>query len=658
MRISLAIRSTAALLLILPFVAHFGFGQDEPSDTSRIAIPTEMLPKADSAKPLPTTAKPKVSLNFFNLDDSIDVYFLPERFNLADDMTRSFGHDAGDFFKFCPSHLILADQLTPYRKTVSPFALPGNRLNYILDNRALNPLEHIPEPDNQVDLDDIPDASAQKIYNIEGPLGLVFGADNGTSSLVMKSLRQDSTVPVSRMVVDKGANGYANTKGIFAGHSESGQSFRAALEYRKALTDDRYFGDDAYHQWGEIYYPLKHNYRVELTGRLYHRTGNYVVRPDTAIFPFDRFRRDRDLNAGLSWQFHTTDHLNVSFRHQRSEARFGAGAYSTYNRDLDLFDNGGAVAYETRLGNIGIKTDFSISRQELHDAGTVHRRWLGSADIKLLQAGKEGAVLEYFRIEKAAGDKAAPSALIQFMRNSDKSFFSAAIGYSAKIPRLYEKYLTSQKINLLNANTSDYIEFGDSLLHLERQLTANVTAGIGKNGSDLVFSVTGGKIWNGIDWIQGIYQDSSGLILRSFSSDNHDINFLTASGRKKIAIGKSVFISGGASYHYIKVGDDTDPPYSPDFQGFTNLELYHYIFKLDLHLYAYVEMLYAGRYHGPLDKELGEKPEINMKLSFRIKKFRFYYIFQNLPGIEYMNREGYLIQGRLNYYGITWDFLD
>ncbi|SYZ73113.1 hypothetical protein TRIP_C21228 [Candidatus Zixiibacteriota bacterium] len=656
MKMRASIKSLFLITYILTIFAGYGFGQGEPSDTAQI-IPTELLPKSDSVRQLPTPPKRPVPITYLEIDDTIAAHFLPERFELADEMTRSFGHDAGDFMKFCPSNFIVDYQLTPYRKTVSPFDLPGNRMNYILDNLTLNPLEHLLEPDNQIDADDIPDASAKRIYNIEGPLGLVFGADNATSSLIMRSIRQDSTVPVSRMVVDKGGKSFANTKGIFAGRSEGGASFRAALEYRKAEVYSGGYSDDAYHQWGELLYPIRNKIRMEFTGRLYHRTGDYYAHPIIYRPSYDRFRRDRDLNAGTSLQLGRTDHLNFHFRHQRSEARLGRLG-SSYYRSLDLLDNSGTLSYEALFGTFGLKTAFSAGHQEFHDGGTIHKRWRSVADLKLFQGQKHGGLLAYFRAEKVTGFEILPSGLIQFLDSRESGLLSASIGYSSKFPRQYEIYLTPLKTNLVNANTNDYIEFGDSLLLPEKQLTGNITVSLGKVESDLTLSATGGKVWDGIDWMRSIYHDSSGLTLNSYITGNHDINFLTVSARKKIAMGKTIHWSGGASYHYIKVGNDTDPPYSPDYQGFAGLELYHYILTLDLHLYAYIEALYSSRYHGTLGMDMGEKSQINLKLSFRIKKFRFYYIFQDLQGIEYQSREQYRIVGRLNSYGITWDFLD
>ena len=324
-----------AVLLILVFLLAgvTVSGQGTPGDSAQV-LPKEEIPKVDTAKHAPPP-KPKIVPVYYSFDDSVAAYFLPPRLNLADDLTRSFQHDPGDFFRFSPSFLTLEEQLTPYRKTISPFDLPGNRLNYILDSRALHPLEHLPEPDNKVDLDDIPASPVQNIYNINGPLGLVFGADNTASSLIMQSRMPDGPVPISKVVVDKGGSGYANTKALLAGRSAGSQSLRAALEYRKALTDNQYFSDDGSHQWGELIHPVGQRLRVDLNGRMYGRQGIYSVRPDvSAIFNPDRYRSDRDYNAALNYRLKQSNKLQVSLRHQTSQSRLSTGLSARYHAVL------------------------------------------------------------------------------------------------------------------------------------------------------------------------------------------------------------------------------------------------------------------------------------------------------------------------------------
>ena len=99
-------------------------------------------------------------------------------------------------------------------------------------------------------------------------------------------------------------------------------------------------------------------------------------------------------------------------------------------------------------------------------------------------------------------------------------------------------------------------------------------------------------------------------------------------------------------------------PYLPDYQLFSGLELHVYWRQRLLHLYAYGEIVYSGGYDGYVQTGLGNDPVANVKISFRIKKFRMHYVVQNALNREYTSRDYITFPGRYNYYGITWNFGD
>jgi hypothetical protein len=591
---------------------------------------------------------------FFSLDDSLAARFLIGRFNLRQQAERSFGHDAGDFFRSSPAHFIIEDRQTPFRKTVSPFGLPGNRINAMLDSRALNPLEHLPEPDNQIDFDDIPDAPANEVYAFEGPLGLAFGGENTLSSLIMIPPRADSGPAESRLVVQKGAYGYANTKAVLSEHLKKGRSLKAALEYRKAAGDISYAKDDAYHQWGEVKYPLRKNIRLNLMGRLYNRTGDYVVQPYVGGMGLTRFRRDRDLSAGLEISHSAREKSSIEFRHQRSESNVNSiGAQ--YNRNLDVFDNRLIFSHDLKVAGLGIKTGIAVSQERYYDGAIHFKRHRGLFDMKFLAGDSGLAFLSYMKVEKVGGFNIAPTGALILARNLPSLYFAASVGYSTKLPRQYELDLTPRMDRIIDPSNLDYFESGNPSLNPEKQLCGNLTVSLGKVNSDFTLSLAGGKIFDGIDW-QRSRLDSGGFALNSFRTGNEDIIFGNISAIQRITLGGNIFWSGGASYRYVEVDKNSTPPYSPDYQGFSCLELQYYVRPLEIGLYSYIEVVYTGPYYGFNGTKLGEKPVINLKLSFQMKRFRFFYIFQDIPSLEYASRENYTIEGRFNFYGFTWDF--
>jgi hypothetical protein len=598
----------------------------------------------------------KQALQFYNSTDTLLCRFLIRRLSLADEPNRSFQHDAADYLRLRPSNFIKEEQCTPYRKTVAPFAINGNRINAIYNNRTLNPLEHIPQPDNQIDFNDIPTAAVANIYNIEGPLGLAFGAENTTSSLIMTPFRPETTRAESRLVVDKGDYGYSNTKALFAHRTIGGQSIRAGIEYRRADGAAYYQDDDSYHQWGELIYPLGDRIRVNLNGRLYRRRGTYNLLPDISGFTLARSRRDRDLSASIAYYHSPSASSSIEFRHQRSESNLDEYTYQ-YKRRIDNLDNSLRLNHDRKWGEADIRSTMSIAQEEYNDSSTKMRRLRGSIDTRYLRGNEEKSLFSYLRIEKVENFAPGIATALGYLINRPEYYLLISAGYTTKFPRQYELYLKPQTTNILAGGNPDYYESGDSALKAEKQITASISSGYGRVGNEVLVSVTGGHIHNGIDWYSK-NMNYSGVNLTAWQAGNANFDFLTVSAQKNISFGNRLHWSGKGSYHYINYTDDIKESYYPDYQLFSNLELYHYWGKLDIHLYGYGEIIYSGPYYGVDLTPLGEQPIINLKLSFRIKSFRFHYVFQNILNRRYQWREYYTIPGGFNYYGFVWNFLD
>ncbi|MBN2226249.1 MAG: hypothetical protein JW763_02680 [candidate division Zixibacteria bacterium] len=639
-----------------------------PADSGNLstqeAIPTDSseLPNdywdrvAGEYQPTDTISKTRrPPLVAYDFGQALHTAFLTQHYDVLADVRRSFFHDAGDFLKFNPSNLVIYYQNTPMRTVVVPYGLPGDRVDVILDQRALHPIAHEIEPDNRRDFNDIPTAVTNEAYNIEGPLGLAFGGNGTVSSLVMFPLTPDTTQAVSGMAVDKGSFGYAYTRGRFAHRNERGRQMRFAAGYRKANGAFRNLDDDAYHQWGDFRQPLTERLWLNLSGRLYRRDGAYLPQADVSLFDLDRFRRDRDLSAALALHHDVTSKTTVSFRHERSETKLEQSS-EPYYRNLDIFTNGLILTHERQAGNFGVRLRVSGVQEKFEDKNLVeNKRHRGMVDAAVLSGDTASALTMYARAEKVGGYDPAPTAMAAYIKRGPSWCFSASVGYCTRFPRQYELDLVERIAPIYDNDEYDYYEIGNPQLKPEKQIGGNVTFGLGKPGSDVTVSLTGGKIFDGIDWRRF---DTLGLETGGFRPVNHDLEYANATIRKRLHLGSFVTWSGGGSYRYLEIADDDDPPYAPEYQGFTGLELYYYVSKLELHLYAYGELLYSGPYTGCNGDKLGEDPILNLKLSFRIKQFRFFYIFQDLPSIEYRLREDQTILGRYNYYGITWDFLD
>jgi len=604
-------------------------------------------------------------VSFFSADDSVNIYLLSRRLGYSDEMYRSFFRDAADLIRYNPSNFVIEYQNTPFRKTLSPFTLPGNRMNVVLNNRVLHPVEHLYEPDNMIDFNDIPTAPVGEVYNIEGPLGMVYGADNGTSSIILMPVEPDSLIAESKMHVDKGSFGHAYTKASFANRYQSGQLIRAAVGYRKADGAYYNFDDDEYHQWGEIIYPINNRTRLNFNGRIYRRNGTYNVNPDNpyiGTFYMDRFRRDRDLAAGLDYAISDNQKSSVEFSHQRSESSLDR-ASGTYNRKLDIIENSMKFSQEGRFKDYDFKTQVIFKQEKFSEQDKVVRH-RGLFDARLLYTQGVSSWMLYLKADKVVGYEPAPSGMLYYVVNKKKMYLSGSVGYSTKFPSLYELNLSRRIFRIYSSTQADYFESGNKNLQPEKQFTGNITFGWGNEGDDLLLSVTGGKIFDGIDWVRtDSIPDDTGIvwssrILGTYRAENRDIEFVNVTARQKLSWKKFLNWSGGASYHYVRIDGSTDLPYSPDYQFYTNLGLHIYLRKFDLHLYGFGEAIYQQPYKGFFGTEIGDNITLNARLSFRVKRFTFFYIFQNIQANVYELREDYVFPGRYLTYGVNWEFLD
>jgi hypothetical protein len=440
---------------------------------------------------------------------------------------------------------------------------------------------------------------------------------------------------------------------------------RLALGYRKADGAFSYFDDDEYHQWGEIIYPINNHTRLNLNGRLYHRSGTFDVDPDNpyvGTFYMNRFRRDRDLSAGLDYASNDNQKSSVEFHHQRSEASLNRSS-GTYRRNFDIFDNSLLFSREGKLGDYFFKSRLIFIQEKYRESEKIVRH-RGLIDTRLQYTHGASSLLFYVKADKVVGFEPAPSGMLYYALNKKIFYLSSSVGYSTKFPSLYELHLSHRIFRIFNNTEADYYEAGNLNLLPEKQLIGNFAFGLGKNGNDFLLSVTGGKIFDGIDWQRSdSLPDDTGInwssrFLGAFRAENQDIEFANVTARQRLSWRNFLYWSGGASYRYVRIDGTTDLEYSPDYQFFTNLDLHIYIRKLDLHLYGYGEAIYQQKYKGYFGSEIGDNITLNTKLSFRVKKFTFFYIIQNIQGNVYEFREDYVIPGRYLTYGVNWEFLN
>ncbi|MDD5426763.1 MAG: TonB-dependent receptor plug domain-containing protein [candidate division Zixibacteria bacterium] len=587
----------------------------------------------------------------FSYFDSLKVYFTSPRLNLRSQIDRSFYHDAGDYFRFDPGYFVLESQNTPVRKTVQPFGMTGDRLNILVNGHQLKPFEHVPEPDGLIDLNDIPTALDHEVYILPGPAGALLGGEQMVATLLTFPEKKDTVETKSTFLVDKGTFGYSYARGRFSKKFVRGRTIDMSIGYRNA--DGAFYGsgDDAYHYYGDFYFPFRETYGLKVTGQLYRRTGNLWYRPELGGGYIERDRFDRTARLSLfSMNEPRTRKFEIAYEHNRQ----GSDINRYYRGRFNLTGHALTATREWVRDNYLFKTVLSGNYQEYDDGYDKFRRYYASTAFNIARLAKGWRYAFQAGARQVEEFGLLPFAAGLFFRDSDRWLFMFSGGFNNRAPSLMELNLRRQAVSLYRQFTGDYTDEGNKGLLTEKQLVGNATLQWGSTDNNLGLSVTGGRIFDGIDWH---YTLSSDKISLAFKPVNGDINFVNTTLSAKMRLKDFICFYGGAAYHFLDYDKFEDRAYTPEYQAFSGMELHLFWSRKLIDLFAYGEMVYVGPYDGYVQRDIGNVV-LNAKLSFRMGSFRFHYVIQNVVATQYNARDFYVFLGRYGYYGFTWDFID
>jgi len=586
----------------------------------------------------------------FSYFDSLAAYYVSPRWNLREDVDRSFYHDAGDYFRSEPGFFVLEPQVTPMRKTVQPYGLSGDRLGLIQDGRSVRPFEHVVEPDGSVDMNDLSTALDHTVAVIAGPAGMVFGADHSVASLLTLPQKPDSTNPRSCFLVDKGDYSFSHARGRYSKNFLDGRYIDMSIGYRKSDGTIMGRADNAYHYTGDFLIPLNKNWAVEADGQLYTREGDYPVLSPVATTRLERYRFDRAAHVMTSRQNEKSDARYLfGYRHLRQ----GSDLKKAYNANLDQTGHGLHIGREWLSGTTIFQAGFEGDHLEYNSWYAKHTRLTGSAYLSLARLTRPWGMAATAKLVHVEDFGLLPAVAALLRKETERSLYSFSVGYSERAPHLNELYLPLDNAKLYGGSSFDYADSGNSHLISEKMLQGAVEVSLGRPDNSLTVSSTGGKIWDGIDWLPQMSGSK-----RVFTPTNGDINWSNASVTGRLRLADFLRFKGGGSYHYLDYETGDQKAYTPEYQAFSGMELHLYWRQKLIDFWAYGEMVYVGPYDGFRQADLGNVAVVNVKLSFRMGNFRFHWISQNSLSQEYYPRDYWKIVNYAVYYGFTWDFFD
>jgi hypothetical protein len=389
---------------------------------------------------------------------------------------------------------------------------------------------------------------------------------------------------------------------------------------------------------------------VRFNGRLYDRRGPYLVRPGLGGSGVNRDRFDR--SADVLFLSHNVTHTRkneLGYSHRR-QASHSTGIYRA---TLNLTGHGLHLAREWAWSTTVLRASLKADYLKFDNWHEQHVRHSGTARLSIARLSRPTGVAIDLKQTYVEGYRWLPSAAAMLRRETEKSYLMLSGSYSERAPSLLEMYLPYQEADLYDPDDGRYADGGYTNLVSEKMLTGAVEIGLGPKGQGLMLSAVGGRIRDGIDWLRR-YRES----LEFYSPANGDIDFASVTGSARLELSDYLRFKGGGSYHYIDYELVADPAYSPEYQFFSGMELHLLWAQKLIDLWAYGEVVYASRYHGHVQWDMGERIITNVKLSFRMGHFRFHFVSQNALSMLHYPKDGWQNPGRYTTYGFTWDFID
>ncbi|MEW6051075.1 MAG: hypothetical protein AB1644_08470 [Candidatus Zixiibacteriota bacterium] len=661
----------ARLLILLSLLALATPGVAQTGDSARVVGP-DTLPPVDSAQVVDTLSEAQkaqlrfeeryrslkaqetprpVPLSFF---DSAIVYFATSRLNCRDQIERSYRYNAGDYARFDPAMVVFNRQPAPLRETVQPFGLSGSRMSVLSNGTAIHPFEHVVEPDGLIDFNDLPMTLDDEVYFVLGGLGNLFGDAQPIATMITRPQPRADNNTHSAFLVDKGRDGLSNARGRYSKWFGSGKRIDMSVAYRQG-TGIVYAGNDkSYNYDGNFLLPLGARSSMRVAGHLYDRRGSLPIWPDSGYQYIARHRFDRSVD--LAYQRSNSSATAVSeigYRHLRQ----GTGLSVVYNGQFNQTGHGMFATRTWIRGTTLGQLEIDASHLEYDNGHSTYGRWSGTATARLahLDGRSRWAIVLGQKYVEAI--RLLPTATAVWLRETERLLLVASLGYNEREPSLHELHSPLRLGYIYSAGAYNYADSGNAALDPERQLVGSITAEIGPADQSFRVSVTGGKLFDGIDWDNRPANVQNNLV-RLFTPYNGDVDFVTVSGLQKVHLADLIRFSAGGSYHYVSYAEVPAPAYTPEYQAFSGLEIHLPWKRKLLDLFGYGELMYVGPYDGYVKTGLGDRVVVNGKLSFTMGRFRFHYIFQNLFQTAVESREYFTDAARFQSWGFVWNFLN
>ena len=590
--------------------------------------------------------------------DSLAQYFIPawQTFDIQD--IDLYPRNAAGFVYNSASYFSQEYYETPGRTTVTPFGLPGGQLQVSSGNNLLRPYDRTIPVDGMIDYNDIATGDIARAGLIEGPLSTYIASDGATGLLYLEPFAVPDGPATSQFIVERGAFGYAYTRGRFARkfNEKLGMSF--STDYRNGDGFRLNTDDNAYYVKSRVALKPHRKLTLDVFINVYRRAGSFPVMPDSGGFVYNRFRRDQQLIVSATRQEFFGGQLTGTFDYQSSRSDYTS--YSTpffrnikprfYNFDLSYLKQTEGSVYEIAIA-VG-KDKYTINQAEL-------KRETAALTFSALRGAAGGKLFAVARIKNSDLDHPGYDVALGFSRAITERLKSIiSLGHTTTMPDPVERYAPARVgiIGSVGSLSQQFMERGNPGLQPARALTGNATIVYGFAKGEFALSVNGGQMTD------AIYYDrrfKSPYPAGEVYAANDDHKFIDANVSARLNDIGPFFAVASATLRKI----DSDrygnrPPYSPRWQTYGQMGLKHYVSKYDIYVRAFGDITY---YERPLSyqlEELNTAAMITWGVNASMQSFTFYYQMHNALNQYNDTPEGYGYTGWYYSWGINWKFLD
>lgn len=666
-RFSLSLISIMIMMIVAPAYGTAMLSDSTLNPTDSLSIsdtisvnPNDSLFPAENFEIDSLTDKPipEKYIPASKIVDSLNNYFVRRWHNFDVLDSDLYPRDAAGFLKSEASYYQLSYHETPLRSTVSPFGLPGQQL-YVTDGSVpFMPFDRTVPPDGMLDYSDFSTGDIDRAGIIEGPLASFNSFNAEISTLSMEPFAIPGGEAESQFTIERGAFGYAYTRGRLARMFGDRLGVAFSTDYRNGDGYNPDANDNSYYVKMRVVNHLMSKTDMESSIHVYRRSGSFPVMPNAGGNSFNRFRRDNKVSLNITRHEFLGGQLTGNFNYQSSLSKYSSFSSSIF-RSIKPDYYSSQIGF-TKIHGTGIfylsvrggKNKFDINQQYLSQ----NYGMVTIADYRSFLGGKQFIFARFKNSEK---DHPAVEGAIGWAHDLSQSLKTLiSFGYLTRFPTLDERYADyrSGSIGSLGYLAGQYSERGNAGLQKEEKLVGNASIQIRKRDFDISVTVNAGKIRNAIYYdrqFDALY--TAGQIMpQNDTIQFADVNLSTS------------FLNLGPFYGSVsatarKVDSDRygkNPPYSPRWQACGHLGLKFHITRYDIYMRLFGEVNYSEKPISHILDTLETVPLVSWGVNASMQTFTFYYLMHNASGQVFPAPEGYGYSGWFYSWGINWKFFD